>query len=146
MLATFQKELLLSSLMFVFLVCSILGKIMLGVLYQNMIEETENTVQIKICELLPLKPRRGKRADFCGQVPKPDENRAGFREYLLSSVRTDHASVGALRRNCGLPQHHEKRRSVCRSSLLYCQFSGIVSAFCRIGGHGHPGQAPGVEN
>ena len=42
MLATFQKELLLSSLMFVFLVCSILGKIMLGVLYQNMIKETEN--------------------------------------------------------------------------------------------------------
>ena len=38
MLATFQKELLLSSLMFVFLVCSILGKIMLGVLYQKMIK------------------------------------------------------------------------------------------------------------
>ena len=41
MLATFQKELLLSSLMFIFLVCSILGKIMLVVLYQNMIKETE---------------------------------------------------------------------------------------------------------
>ena len=103
-------------------------------------------MQIKICELLPLKPRRGKRAGFCGQVPKPDENRAGFREYLLSSLRTDHASVGALRRNCGLPQHYKKRRSVCRSSLLYSQFPGAVSAFRGIGGHGHPRQAPDAEN
>lgn len=56
MLATFQKELLLSSLMFVFLVCSILGKIMLGVLYQNMIKETENmratkNKRLKQCKL-----------------------------------------------------------------------------------------------
>ena len=56
MLAIFQKELLLSSLMFVFLVCSILGKIMLGVLYQNMIKETENmratkNKRLKQCKL-----------------------------------------------------------------------------------------------
>lgn len=42
MFAVFKKEMLVSCLMFAFLVCSILGKIMLGILYQNMIKETEN--------------------------------------------------------------------------------------------------------
>lgn len=52
----FRKEWLLSSLMFIFLLCSILGKIMLGVLYQNMIRETENmrateNKRLKQCKL-----------------------------------------------------------------------------------------------
>lgn len=42
MFQVFKDELILSSCMFLFLLLSILGKIMLGVLYQNMIKETEN--------------------------------------------------------------------------------------------------------
>lgn len=86
-------------------------------------------MQIKICELLPLKPRRSKRAGVCGQVPKPDENRAGFREYLLSSVRTDHASVGTLRRNCGLPQHHESAGLFAVLPYYIVSFLGLYLHF-----------------
>ncbi len=114
MFAVFKEESILSALMFSTLVLSILGKIMLGVLYQNMIRETEN---MRATENKALKQCKLKFAN-CYQLHGGVANISVFVDKYLTQLRMGPFTTQTFYQLCG------------QGVLLSVLFAGV--AICRL--------------
>lgn len=114
MFAVFKKELPVSCLMFLFLVCSILGKIMLGILYQNMIKETEN---MRATNHKLLKQCKLKFAN-CYRLNNGVSNIAVFVDKFLNQIKIGSVFAQTFYHLCG------------QMMLVSVVFSGI--GICRV--------------
>lgn len=110
MLEAFKNELVLSIGMFLFLLLSILGKIMLGVLYQNMIKETEN---MRSTENKRLKQCKLKFIN-CYKLGKGIPNVSVFVEKFLCQQKIGPVSTQTFYHLCG------------QAMLLSVFFAGIA--------------------
>ena len=105
MFTVFREELLVTILMGTFFVLSILGRLLLGMLYRHMIRETDNmaTTDNKLLKQCKLKFTN------CYQMNKGMPNISIFVDCGsllfwndLSFVRTDDAFIGCMFRNRGM--------------------------------------------
>ena len=126
MFRVFQEEKIVTVFMLSFLLISVFLRIVLGMLYQNMIKESDN---MAATENKMLKQCKLKFAN-CYQMNNGVANIPICRN-LVSSFGTGYASVGG---GCGsgrLPEHYGRTDIRRYSPFLYCQLFRVIFVFFR---------------